>query len=59
VDKAAVAVAFVLAHPTKPIAIVGTQQTSRLKKIAKAVDVNLNRDDVYNLIEASDGVPLP
>ena len=59
VDKATVAVAFVLTHPTKPIAIVGTQQTSRLKKIAKAVDVNLNRDDVYNLIEASDGVPLP
>jgi len=30
-----------------------------LEKIAKAVDVKLNRDDVYNLIEASDGVPLP
>ena len=59
VDRATVAVAFVLAHPTKPIAIVGTQQTSRLKKITKAVDVKLNRDDVYNLIEASDGVPLP
>ncbi|MAT62790.1 MAG: aldo/keto reductase [Actinomycetota bacterium] len=58
-DRAAVAIAFVLAHPTKPVAIVGTQQTSRLKKIAKAVEVSLNRDDVYNLIEASDGVPLP
>ena len=59
VDRATVAVAFVLAHPTKPIAIVGTQQTARLKKITKAVDVKLNRDDVYNLIEVSDGVPLP
>jgi len=59
VDRATVAVAFVLTHPTKPIAIVGTQQTSRLKKIAEAVDVKLSRDDVYNLIEASDGVPLP
>ena len=58
-DRAAVAIAFVLSHPTKPVAIVGTQQTSRLKKIAKAVEVSLNRDDVYNLIEASDGVPLP
>ena len=59
VDRAAIAVAFVLAHPTAPIAIVGTQQTERLKKLAEATSVNLTRDDVYNLIEASDGVPLP
>ena len=31
----------------------------RLKKLAEATSVNLTRDDVYNLIEASDGVPLP
>ena len=59
VDRAAIAVAFVLAHPTAPIAIVGTQQKERLKKLAEATSVNLTRDDVYNLIEASDGVPLP
>ena len=58
-DRAAIAVAFVLAHPTAPIAIVGTQQKERLKKLAEATSVNLTRDDVYNLIEASDGVPLP
>ena len=59
VDRATIAVAFVLAHPTAPIAIVGTQQTERLRKLAGATSVNLTRDDVYNLIEASDGVPLP
>lgn len=59
VDRAAIAIAFVLTHPTAPIAIVGTQQTERLRKLSKATSVNLNRDDVYNLIEASDGVPLP
>lgn len=59
VDRATIAVAFVLAHPTAPIPIVGTQRTERLRKLSEATSVNLNRDDVYNLIEASDGVPLP
>lgn len=59
VDRATVAVAFVLAHPTAPVAIVGTQQPTRLEALARAPGVILDRNDVYDLIEASDGVPLP
>ena len=59
VDRATIAIAFILANPAEPIPIVGTQQTSRLRELAKATGVNLTREDVYNLIEASDGVPLP
>lgn len=59
VDRAAIAVAFVLAHPSKPIALLGTQTPARLVSAAEAASVHLDRNDVYNLIEASEGVPLP
>lgn len=59
VDRAAVCVAFVLAHPTAPIAIVGTQQPERLEGLQAALGVHLDRNDVYDIVEASEGVPLP
>ena len=59
VSRATIAVAFVLAHPAQPVAIIGTQNRSRLAEMAKAVTVRLDRADVYTLIQASDGVPLP
>jgi predicted oxidoreductase len=59
VTRAAVAIAFVLAHPSRPVAIVGTQQPARLAELAAATSVHLDRRDVYDLIVASDGVPLP
>ena len=48
-----------LAHPTRPVAIVGTQQPTRLAELAAATSVRLDRRDVYDLVVASDGVPLP
>ena len=59
VDRAAVCVAFVLAHPTAPIAIVGTQQPERLEGLQAALGVHLDRNDVYDIVEASQGMPLP
>ena len=59
VDRAAIAYAFVLAHPTRPIAIVGTQNPDRIRTAVDALGVTLTRDDVYSIIEASEGVPLP
>ncbi len=59
VSRAVVAVAFVLAHPSKPVAIVGSQTAHRLVEQAGAIRVNLTRDDVYALIQASEGQPLP
>jgi predicted oxidoreductase len=59
VTPAAVAVAFVLAHPSRPVAILGTQKTERLTELAAATAVNLDRDDVYQLIQAAEGQPLP
>ncbi len=58
-DRAAVCVAFVLAHPTAPVAIVGTQQPERLASLQAALGVHLDRNDVYDIVEASEGQPLP
>lgn len=59
VSREAIAIAFVLAHPSKPIALVGTQQPHRLGDCMTAVNVALTRQDVYDIIQASDGQPLP
>ena len=59
VSRAAVAVAFVLAHPSRPVALLGTQQPGRLADLAAAANVTLDRADVYRIVQASDGVPLP
>ena len=59
VDRAVVAVAFVLAHPATPVALLGTQRPERLARLALATGVQLDRNDVYDVIEASEGQRLP
>lgn len=59
VTRSAVAIAFVLAHPSAPVAIIGSQRQERLAEAATALEVALDRNDVYDIIEASDGQPLP
>jgi predicted oxidoreductase len=57
--RTVIAVAFVLAHPSRPVALVGTQDPARLRELAAATSVTLDRSDLYRIVEASDGVPLP
>lgn len=59
VDRSTIALAFVLAHPSAPVCIVGTQTPERITGSLAALDVHLDRNDVYDLIEASEGQPLP
>lgn len=59
VGRDAVAVAFVLRHPSRPVAIVGSQNPTHLQSVAAAVGVNLSRGDLYRIIEASTGERLP
>ncbi|MGH1503293.1 MAG: aldo/keto reductase [Acidimicrobiales bacterium] len=59
VTRSVVALAFVLAHPAAAVALVGTQKLDRLDEMASALTVGLDRDDVYALIPAATGVPLP
>lgn len=59
VDRATVAVAFLLAHPSRPVAITGTTNIERIAAAPQALSVQLDRTDVYEVIQASEGVPLP
>lgn len=59
VDRSQIALAFVLAHPSAPIAIVGTQNPDRIRSSTAALGVCLKRSDVYAIVQASEGVPLP
>ncbi|MDH3753382.1 MAG: aldo/keto reductase [Acidimicrobiia bacterium] len=59
VDRATLALAFVMAHPSRPVAIIGTQNPDRIASAAAASSVHLDRNDVYDIVEASEGVPLP
>ncbi len=59
VDRAAVCVAFVLAHPSAPVAILGTANEDRLRAAPRALGVHLGREDVYAIVQASEGAPLP
>jgi len=57
--RTVIATAFVLAHPVNAVAIMGTQRIERLQELSRAVSVNLTREDVYRIVVASEGVPLP
>lgn len=59
VDRATVALAFVLCAPSSPVAILGTQRPERLRAAVAALEVHLDRVDCYRIVEASEGVALP
>ena len=59
VSRSAICYAFVLAHPSRPVAIIGTQTIARIEDATTAFGVTLDRSDVYELIQASEGIPLP
>ena len=58
-DRAGLGLAFVLAHPARPVALIGSQTPSRLTQAVNALEITLTREDVYALIEAREGVRLP
>jgi predicted oxidoreductase len=57
--RIAIALAFVMRHPSNPIPIVGTQNLTRIAAANDALRVNLSRADWYQLIVAAQGKPLP
>jgi aryl-alcohol dehydrogenase-like predicted oxidoreductase len=59
VDRATIALAFVLCAPSSPVAILGTQRPERLRAALRALEVHLDRIDCYRIVEASEGIPLP
>lgn len=59
VGTTAVALAFVMSHPSRPVPILGTQQLERIEAARQALGVTLDRAEWYELYQAGTGEPLP
>lgn len=53
------AYAWLLAHPSTPLPVIGTNKIERIQSVAKAASLNLEREDWYALWEAAQGRPIP
>ena len=59
VDRAAAAYSWIMAHPARPIPIVGTQNPARIATIPDAFKPKWSRAAWYRVLEASLGEKLP
>ena len=59
VDRAAVAAAFLLAHPAKITPVMGTNNLERISALSDAEKVELDRQDWFYLYEAALGKEVP
>jgi predicted oxidoreductase len=48
-----------LKHPSGIVPIVGSINPERIREAARAVEVELSREEWYQLLVAARGVPLP
>ena len=55
VDVSAVAVAWLLAHPSKILPVMGTNNLSRISRLSDACDVKLDRQEWYEIYTAALG----
>lgn len=53
------AYAWILAHPSRPLPVVGTNQLARLQSATQAETIELDREDWYALWEAAQGHRIP
>src|SRR5262249_41999291 len=58
-SRTAVALAWVLMHPSRPYALIGTQTPARIRESAAALEVTLTRSEWYAILVASRGAPMP
>ena len=54
-----VAYAFVLSHPAQPVVLLGTQRAERLVAATSSPLQSLSRTELYRIVAASEGRPLP
>lgn len=59
VDRAAAAYSWIMAHPARPVPIVGTQNPARIRQIPEAYKPRWTRAEWYAVLEASMGEKLP
>jgi predicted oxidoreductase len=54
-----VALAFVLAHPARPVAVIGTGKLDRVRAAVEAESLTLDRQEWFEIWEASLGHEVP
>jgi predicted oxidoreductase len=59
VSRTTIAYAWVLAHPAKPMPLVGTQNVTRIIETRDVANVTLSRSQWYQILVASRGAPMP
>lgn len=58
-SPAEMALAWLLVHPTRPEAVIGTLTPARIRAAVNATRIEYAREDWYALLEASRGQPVP
>jgi predicted oxidoreductase len=59
VSRAAAAYSWIMAHPSRPIPIVGAQSPARIAEIPDAFKPRWTRSEWYGVLVAAQGEPLP
>ena len=57
--RTAAAYAWIMAHPSRPVPLIGSQNPDRIREAAGAYAVQVTREEWYQLLEASRGEALP
>jgi predicted oxidoreductase len=57
--RTAVAYAWIMAHPSRPIPLIGSQDPARIREARSAYAVHLTREDWYRILVAARGARLP
>jgi len=58
VDIDAIAVAWLLRHPSRIMPVMGTNNLSRIEQLSKAFDVTMSREEWFELLQAANGVEV-
>jgi predicted oxidoreductase len=59
VSRTAAAYSWIMAHPARPVPIIGSQNPARIAEAADAFKIQWTRADWYAVLVAARGVPLP
>ena len=59
VSRAAIACAWVMAHPSRPVPLIGAQSPAHVRDVARATGVVLSRQQWYRVLEAERGARMP
>ena len=58
-SRTAVAYAWIMAHPARPVPLIGSQNPARIREARNAYAVHLTREDWYRILVAARGTQMP